>query len=70
MIQVSEIIVGLKKPAEMLQALSVWKLNGDLVGTAVAYGLHCYQDPPKVTVKSEMIKRYADKVSCDEDAVS
>ena len=37
--------------------LSAWRLHNDLIGTAVAYGLHCYQGSSKVTLQSEMTKR-------------
>jgi hypothetical protein len=40
-----------------LKGLSAWRLHNDLIGTAVAYGLHCYQGSLKVTIQSEITKR-------------
>jgi hypothetical protein len=43
--------------SDILQGLSAWRLHNDLIGTAVAYGLHCSHYDSKVTLQSETMKR-------------
>lgn len=43
--------------ANSFEGLSAWRLHNELIGTAVAYGLHCYQGGATITAQSEMTKR-------------
>lgn len=40
----------------ILEGLSAWRLHNDLVGTTVAFGLHCYQGASGITLQSEQTK--------------